>query len=270
MISAQPTETPYALAGANLGPFATVWFFEQASDVRVLLDDGDGVLTVLGGGSYALTAPTPLTAGGTVLLSAALLTDGAWPDNARVVLQRAQPIDQSSAFGEGYGFSPLAAEDALDHVAREVQQLGTQLGRAILLTPGETAIALPGPTARALGVLTFDADGEPLIAALPIMQALSAEIAASGLTLVVGGSFVFATAEVALQAYLPALDTVAVGQWVDVCDGDDNAGTNTVTLTAQGADTIEFQQQAGTVFPLAVNSARARFVSRGSYWRVIV
>lgn len=159
-IIAQPTETPYPLTAANLGPFSTVWRFEQAGDVRVLLDEGDGGVVALESGvDYALTAPTPLTTGGTVLLSADLLTAGAWPAGARLVLQRVQATDQPSTYGQGMGFSPLASEQALDHVAREVQQLASKLTRALLLSPGESLAAFPGPAGRILMYLATDGAG---------------------------------------------------------------------------------------------------------------
>lgn len=160
-ITAQPTETLYALAGSGLGPFSTVWDFEQSADVVVLLDNGAGVFVVVGAGQYTLSDPNPPATGGMVTLSNTLLTAGAWPAGARLALKRAQAFDQPSQYGESFAFSPQTCEEALDHVGRQAQQLATMLARAIRLGPGETAADLPGPAARAGQALVFDGAGAP-------------------------------------------------------------------------------------------------------------
>ncbi len=158
-IAAQATETPYALTAANLGPFSTVWFYEQASDVVAWLDNGATLALLTQGVDYTLAGASPLTAGGAVTLSNTLLVAGAWPANYRLVLQRKQPFDQSSSYGQVPSFSPLGSEQALDHVAREVQQLATQMARALLLQPGEVVGAMPSKPLRINQVLGFDATG---------------------------------------------------------------------------------------------------------------
>jgi hypothetical protein len=125
-IAPATTETGYALAGTGVGPFGTIWPYEQASDVKVYLTQG-GVTTLLASGSdYTLAGATPLAGGGQVTLNAALPGAG-WASGASLDIKRRTEVDQPSTFGEALGFSPAAAEAAMDHLARQVQDLWTTL-----------------------------------------------------------------------------------------------------------------------------------------------
>lgn len=197
-----------------------------------------------------------------VLVVPALLDDVLW------IYGDLTPARTQALISGGAIYSEILEDDATSFQV-QLQELARDRGRELRSPIGETLLELPAAADRALGVLIFDASGQVMVGALPEVAGLSAVITESGNTLIIGGSYVFATADEVLQAYLPPLDTVAASQSVEVCDGDDNAGTNPVTITASGADTIQFQQQAGAAFPLDVNSGRARFVSRGTYWRVI-
>ncbi len=161
-IVAEPTETTYALTAANLGPFSTVWTYEQASDVVAWLDLGAEQTRLSQGVDYTLAGVSPLTAGGAVTLSNIYLVAGAWPDNCRLVLQRAQALDQPSTYGQQPSFDTLASEQALDHVTREVQQLATAQGRALSAPPGDVLGPLPNAVARAGLGLGFDGGGNPI------------------------------------------------------------------------------------------------------------
>jgi hypothetical protein len=139
-VTAISTETTYALNGATLGPFNTVWPYRVASDVTVELDigDGNGARLLTQGADYTLTAFNPtLTNGGQVMLAAHLLTTPAWAPLAQVALARFTPRSQPSAYGEQVGFSPQSSEQALDNVERQVQELTTEFTRALVVEQGQ-------------------------------------------------------------------------------------------------------------------------------------
>lgn len=153
------TETVYELLGATLGPFNTVWPYEDPTNVTVYLDraDGAGSVLLVENTDYFVTASNPtLTNGGEVTLAAEVLTTPAWNTGAQVALQRLTPRNQPSAFGEAVGFSPQASEQALDHVERQVQELVSALGRALVFGYGPGNVAPEGT----LAIWTNDAHGE--------------------------------------------------------------------------------------------------------------
>lgn len=150
------TETRYLLAGTDTGPFATVFPFEALADLRVYLETGDGPLQLALNIDYTVAATAPLSAGGEVTLNAALVPVAGWPVAATLTLQRRTSDGQPSVFGEMQGFSPQASEAALDHVARQVQDLRPQLARALSSPVGEPGYILPTLIARQGAVLAFD------------------------------------------------------------------------------------------------------------------
>jgi len=160
-VAAVVTQSAYALAGTNLGPFATVFPYEQPSDVEVWLFTGAAWTAVEGADfTLAATGGDSLANGGTVTLNPALLPGaGAWVAGSAVALVRATSADQPSAFGEAMGFSPAASEAALDHVARQAQDLTTLRGGAVLASPGEIGFYLPPGATRANKLAWFDPDG---------------------------------------------------------------------------------------------------------------
>lgn len=149
------TETVYALAAANLGPFSTVFTYEQSSDVVLQLDTAGTWATLVSGVDYTLTATGGNSSlnGGQATLSAALLTAAAWPAGAKLCVTRVTAADQPSAFGEVTGFSPQACESALDHVARRVQDLATRTPFSPRAGPGVALASLNG------ALLTVGSDG---------------------------------------------------------------------------------------------------------------
>lgn len=163
------TVTIYALAAANLGPFNTAWPYAADADVTALLDLGAGQALLEQGVDYILTdIPPTLTGGGSILLNAVLLPGVAWPAGARLVLSRATPEGQPSAFGELATFSPQATEQALDNISRQVQELGVRIAQALTFPFGETGFTLPDAAQR-LGGLTLIFDpitGAPALAPL--------------------------------------------------------------------------------------------------------
>lgn len=154
------TETVYDLIGAALGPFATVWDYETAADVGVWLDNGPlstGRALLTSGAQYTLVDGVGVT------LDPSLLTGGAWPAGAVLTLARTTAVDQPSGFGEAARFSPSDNEAAIDHLAREIQDLRTLADRSIKLYPGDSDYSLPLAASRANLFLGFDGTGAPVL-----------------------------------------------------------------------------------------------------------
>jgi hypothetical protein len=170
--------TVYALAGAATGPFATVFPYEAASDVVVYLDTGAGAALLALPGDYSLVAANSLASGGNVTLTAGP-AGGAWPDGSTLTLQRATASGQPSTFGEAAGFSPQVCEAALDHIARQNQDLAARIARALMTPIGEPLLVFPDAAQRASKVLSFDATGQVMLAtgqtSLPV-SALGAQV----------------------------------------------------------------------------------------------
>lgn len=162
-VAAANVETAYALTASNLGPFSTVWPYEAQSDVVVWLDTGSGPVALASGSAYSQTDSGAgcLVGGGTVTLSSSLLTSGVWTAGAVLYLTRGVAGGQPSAFGETGSFSPAANESAIDHLARQIQELKAAVGRSLRLRPGESGGALPSAAQRAGQLLGFDSSGAP-------------------------------------------------------------------------------------------------------------
>ncbi len=156
-VAATPTETTYALAGAALGPFATVWPYAQDADVAPILHL-NGADLALSPGDYTLAplGADPLVGGGQVTLSAWLLTGSAWPDGSTLTLARSSDNDQPSVFGEIDYLSPADLMAALDHVERQVQELRTRASRAVSMSYGEAGYQFPPPPERLGKLFGFD------------------------------------------------------------------------------------------------------------------
>jgi hypothetical protein len=163
------TETIYALAAANLGPFATVWPYAEDADVDVYVDIGAGFVQQFSGVGFVLAdVPPTLTNGGTITLNAALLVAGAWPAGSKVAIVRSTSEGQPSAFGELAFFSPQASEAALDNVSRQLQEIGQALRRVLSLPYSEAGFTLPDAALRLGMALTFDpVTGLPTLSPLP-------------------------------------------------------------------------------------------------------
>ena len=164
-VAAANVETAIALSAAHLGPFSTVWPYEAQTDVVVSIDTGAGLVLLAVGSAYsqADAGAGSAVAGGTVTLSSSLLTAGAWPVGSVLYLSRSVAGGQPSAFGEAGSFSPAANEAAIDHVARQIQELKAAVGRSLQLRFGETAGLLPTAAERAGLFLGFDSNGKPFL-----------------------------------------------------------------------------------------------------------
>ncbi len=157
------TTTVYTLTGSTLGPFNTGFGYEQDSDLAVLLDLANAapIATLDSDADYGISDDAPtVTNGGTITLSSSLLPSGGWPTGARLIIQRGTQTGQPSAFGEQSGFSPATSEQALDHLARQIEDLSAGVAGAISLGPGEAPAPLGTPSQRANAVVGFDAEGD--------------------------------------------------------------------------------------------------------------
>lgn len=97
----------------------------------------------------------------------------------------------------------------------------------------------------------------------------------SGVQLFTGAVYSVATDRGAFSGTLPPLITVPVGAFLEVQDAAYNAGVNSYTVNASGADTISGLGSSGlSSFALTLNDAVVRFTKSlttlgAPYWRAI-
>ena len=267
--SPQNTETTYALAGTNLGPFASGWVAESLSEVAVWLDVGLWP-ALINPALYSVAGASPLTNGLTVtLLSANLPSGGAWTANCSVTLQRVTPRSQAAALGQAVGFNPAAYEAALDHLSYQIQELATALSRVLATAPGDYPGALPSAELRAGGYLAFDASGSPVIAGGQVVVA-SANVNAGQLVNQWNNGGVQNVQPADNTAGLPAhgfaLATVLSGASVQVAFAGQNTAVAGLTpgpvyLSSAGAMTSTPPSTAGQLLqPVGVALSSTRMV----------
>jgi hypothetical protein len=242
------TETIYALTGSTLGPFQTVFTYEDDSDVLVWVDLGAGPVLQASGLGYTLTdnGGDSLDNGGQVMLLAAVL-DGAlvWPANSQITLDRATAQSQPSALGEAIGFSPQAYEDALDHVDRQVQDAGALQARNLRGQPGDVFTALPTAALRAGMLLGFDpVNGAPVVE-LPSFATSSTPLQFSTLATATAAAIPAASPFVQTQGYAAAGD----------------GGGALYAPAAAGAGLGKFQSADGQWWGLAQQSIRPEMIA---------
>lgn len=275
------TEITYPLNGTAIGPFATVWPFETANNVNAYLNTSSGSRHLVLGVDFTVTAPTPLVNGGDVMLLAGP-AGGAWHAGDSLGLVRITADGQPAALGEVTGFSPKAAEDALDHIERQFQELRGRLQRTLLRQPGATYFDAGGhaitglpnsndPTAPATvqqllaaifggGVPAYspawaDITGKPgLFPAQPMGAANITDFATAvgallqagtGVTITPsGGHFVIA----ATGGGGGAAGMVSIKDYGAVCNGDPTTGTGTDDTAAWNAAIAALN--AGTIHAL--------------------
>lgn len=270
---AQVTETAYALTGSNLGPFSTAWFYEADSDVVVTVDLGSGPTKLTSGVGYTLTdsGSGSLVGGGSVTLSSSLLVNGAWPANSFLYLTRAVAGGQPSPFGEAAQFSPQVYEQAMDHIARQVQELKALALRVLALRPGETPAVLPDATERALQLLGFDAGGNVVLyPTLGGQLAANSGVIVPGVTVLgMGAVWSAPTVSAPCTCFLPAASSAPEGAWAMVADADGAAGTNNITITAHAGDTINGNGSSGASLVANTNDVIVLILKRNGQWRAI-
>lgn len=162
---AEPLRTPEIVSTANgaTATFATVWTFEYASEVRVLVD---GRLCVQGV-DYDLSGGSWLTAGANVVFRA-----GRLPTNGqRVVRRRVTLAQQTEPFGDQEAFRPIMAERAFDRLVRAVQDRLAETARTIRVPPGEPGSDLPIAALRRGRAIGFADTPEAPVTAIPLTSA---------------------------------------------------------------------------------------------------
>jgi hypothetical protein len=269
------TETAYALIGANLGPFATVWPYSADSDVEVYVDFANGAGPQLqGGGNYTLVDLIPLSTGGNVTLAAALLPGaGAWAAGSVVILKRGTPASQPSTFGELNPFSPSAMESAIDNLARQIQDVAASLARALLFPLGGAGATLPDVSVRAGQILGFDAGGNPTV--LPpsapnslTLLTLPGLIPVAIATALQSGGRYYGTQIGGVTHTLPAPAIVPDYAVVEFWSGA-NAAANPIIFQVAGGGNIVAAGVISASVEINTNNIKVTFAKFGGVWNVI-
>lgn len=74
----------------------------------------------------------------------------------------------------------------------------------------------------------------------------------------------------ALIVNLPALNSLQLGDWIDLYDMDFHAGTNNITITAAGADLINLFGTTSASQTLNIDGAKCKLVVGVTNWSMIV
>jgi hypothetical protein len=124
--------------------------FEQA-DLEVYLDD------TLQGSGFAVSGAGDSQGGNVTFVTAP-------SSGALVTLRRNIAIKRLSDFQEGGALRAKVLNDELDRLTASLQQVASNLGRSLVLSPVDPAenLVLPGKGSRASAILGFDVDGEPV------------------------------------------------------------------------------------------------------------
>lgn len=158
---------------AASGPFfpngvTTAFPFEvdvtDAADLTVAWVYANGSEEVISASSYTVMI-SPTEAGGTVLFSAAPSLPA---DDAQLWIALDPDFDQQDRYTDEGPFNQSLLERSLDGLARLSIFLKDRLTRSVQVPRGEVGLSLPTVAARALGVLRFDNDGNPV--ALPVNE----------------------------------------------------------------------------------------------------
>lgn len=162
------------LTGSTVGPFATGFKYNAATDVRVWLElagvrQPDLTLTT----DYTLTGANPTVDGGTITLAAGVVPAGGWDEAAgdRVVWARRTVKRQALALPDSEGHKPRATEAVLDKLVRMAEEGADQTALAVAAPAGEAGIQLQ-PTATREGGLARFVDGGVRSYRPPIGQVL--------------------------------------------------------------------------------------------------
>lgn len=162
---AETLRTPetVSLADGATAIFATVWTFEYAAEVRVLVDGRPCVAGI----DYDLSEGAWLSAGANVVFRTGRLpTLG-----QRVVRRRVTLAQQAEPFGDQETFRPVMAERALDRLARAAQDRQAEAARAIRVPVGEPGSDLPTAAVRRGRAFGFADTPEAPAMAIPLTEA---------------------------------------------------------------------------------------------------
>lgn len=124
-VNVEIPQIAYYPSGSALGPFATVFTYSEATDVKVLVSDngvdGDPLSLDI---DYTLTGATPEDDGGEVLLSASAIPSGGWdPGRYALVIRRQTPLSQPTEYGVNQALRLDLLEKTLDRLMRVNQEL---------------------------------------------------------------------------------------------------------------------------------------------------
>lgn len=163
-VNVESPDTVYAPTGATAGPFATVWSFAAATDVRVIVEtDGIEAPSLVLDIDFLMTA-SPREAGGytaSLVLQEAAIPAGGWQAGAahRLILRRQTAPQQTQPYGQVDGFRPPVAEGSWDDGARMHQEHRAGLARALAVPVGEVPPLLETAARRANKVQAWGPDG---------------------------------------------------------------------------------------------------------------
>jgi hypothetical protein len=129
--------------------------------------DSDDVPTVLGLDDYVLSADSVLPPVGTAYPQTVSAADVTLTVDLEIgehlVVERSWPRTQEQVLTNGGGFSSASNERAYDAIVRQIQELSTQLDRALIVHPlddqGALALDLAADDRDETKILGFDADG---------------------------------------------------------------------------------------------------------------
>lgn len=211
----------------------------------VTFTDTDGTETIIAAGDYNITGVgNPL--GGSVeypLVGSPIAT------GTSLTIQRVLPATQTTVLGNQSAFYPETVEEALDYVTMLVQQYLGEEERALRVPASEDSIDdIPAVDARALQLLGFDADGQP-IAAEP-----SSALVSSAMQPVVASSTLAA-----------ARTAMGVELWGGTGGGTANAQTITCTgFTLEAGRKLRFKAAATNTgaLTIAINGGAATAVRK--------
>jgi hypothetical protein len=227
-----------------------------ADDLTVVLDDG----TTPAGVSVAGVGDD---AGGTVTLSPA-------PTAGRTLtLFRDMPVARTTDFQEAGEFRASAINAELDRLTMMLQQVEALVGQTVKRAPedADTALVLPPASARATGVLGFDADGLPSVATAPATAAATASAAADTATAAAASATAAATsasadAVIAGQAAITATDAQAAAEASAANAATDATAAQDAADNAEAwADTAEDTEIAPGVYSARHWAAKAQIAS---------
>lgn len=128
-VNVEIPQTVYQPTGSSLGPFATIFTYSEATDVKVLVSDngveGDPLSLDI---DFSLSGATPDEDGGEVLLSASVIPAGGWdPSRYAVILRRDTALAQPTVYGANQALRLDLLEKTLDRLVRVNQELSLRI-----------------------------------------------------------------------------------------------------------------------------------------------
>lgn len=257
-ISTQASSTVFAGNGSTTS-FGFSWIAGVPSNLVVTYTDASGVGTVLTQGSqYTAVLNAPVAGqiwgvGGTIAYP---LTGAPIQPGTYLTVQRIVPITQLTSISNQGDFYPQAVEKALDTLCMEIQGVSARAARAIVVNPADQNAPLPLPPVaqRALQMMGFDADGNP-IAAEPssalVSSAMQPFVASATVAAATGLLQFLATGAGAIPRSLQS----KLGDVTDVRDyGATGNGTTDDTAAIQAAANAVPAAGGGLYFPGAAVS----------------